>query len=143
MNTRELIDCLNYCAKDETDCLGCERWEYDCGSARCVGNLMELAADRLAALEAELIDERYRHDRYADYTRGLEQKLAQAKAGSRWIPVTERLPEKSSYYLCYWKGHTHRCKFWRQYKRFEFNGRAMKVTHWMPLPEAPGEVEDG
>lgn len=79
MNTKELIYCLKYCANDETDCLGCERWEYDCGSARCVDNLMELAADRLAALEAELIDERHRHDRYADYTRGLETKYEEMK----------------------------------------------------------------
>lgn len=55
----------------------------------------------------------------------------------KWVPVTERLPEESRYYLCYWDGHTRLCKYWRQYKRFEFNGREAKVTHWMPLPEPP------
>lgn len=55
----------------------------------------------------------------------------------KWIPVTERMPEKSCYCLCYWKGYTCRCKYWRQSQRFEFNGREVKVTHWMPLPEPP------
>ena len=60
----------------------------------------------------------------------------------RWIPVTERLPDDdipSAAYLCYWRGHVQICKYWRTQKHFEFNGRAMKVTHWMPLPEPPKE----
>lgn len=57
----------------------------------------------------------------------------------RWIPVSERLPGKSTYYLCWWKGHTCRCRYWRQHQRFEFNGREVKVTHWMPLPNPPKE----
>lgn len=65
---------------------------------------------------------------------------AQPKVES-WIPVAEQLPKKSGYCLCYWHGHTARCKFWRQYPRFEFNGREVKVTHWMPLPEPPKEGE--
>lgn len=59
----------------------------------------------------------------------------------RWIPVTERLPENEEYVLvctrsrngsrnvdkgyCYNGGWAHR-------------GTA-KVTHWMPLPQAPGK----
>ena len=60
---------------------------------------------------------------------------------NRWIPVGERLPKKSGVYLCYWRGHTRECKYWQQHGRFEFNGRKMEVTHWMPLPEPPGKEE--
>lgn len=64
--------------------------------------------------------------------------------GDKWIPVTERLPDDdipSAAYLCYWCGHVQICKYWRTRKHFEFNGRAMNVTHWMPIPEPPKEVE--
>ena len=62
----------------------------------------------------------------------------------RWIPVTERLPDDnipSSKYLCYWRGHTAICKYWRTHRTFEFNGRVVNVTHWMEMPEPPKEVE--
>ena len=64
----------------------------------------------------------------------------------RWIPVTERLPDDdipSTTYLCFWKGTIRVCKYWRTRKCFEFNGRVMKVTHWMPLPEPPKEESHG
>lgn len=60
----------------------------------------------------------------------------------RWIPVTERLPGDdipSSTYLCWWSGHMRICKFWRTRRVFEFNGRVVNVTHWMPMPQAPGK----
>lgn len=65
-------------------------------------------------------------------------------AAQKWIPVSEELPDDdipSKPYLCYWNGHTQVCRYWRTRKVFEFNGRVMKVTHWMPLPEPPKEVE--
>lgn len=74
----------------------------------------------------------------------LQYQLRHARSGQRWIPVTEWLPEDdipSAAYLCYWRGHMQICKYWRTRKCFEFNGRTMNVTHWMPLPEPPKEVE--
>lgn len=67
--------------------------------------------------------------------------IANGATIQRWIPVTERLPENEEYVLvctrsrngsrnvdkgyCYNGGWAHR-------------GTA-KVTHWMPLPQAPGK----
>ena len=74
----------------------------------------------------------------------IAEKALREQEERRWIPVTERLPEDnipSTAYLCWWRGHTHICKYWRTRKCFEFNGRVVNVTHWMPLPEPPKEDE--
>jgi hypothetical protein len=63
---------------------------------------------------------------------------------TKWIPVTERLPEESDYYLYKAKGmyrglkngvgvsyFMHKAKKWKA-----TNGDF--VTHWMPLPSTEG-----
>lgn len=62
----------------------------------------------------------------------------------RWIPVTERVPDysvPSTFYLCYWNGYIRVCKYCRTRNVFELRGKKVNVTHWMPLPEPPKEVE--
>ena len=63
--------------------------------------------------------------------------------GSKWIPVTERLPEKSDYYLAITDGKII-CVIPYSVKHKVFNAfdnasgaYQIAVTHWMPLPEAP------
>ena len=121
MNTKKLIDDLRICADDDIICPACERYDkmgVMGGTAECVSKLLLEAA---AALEEQ------------------QKRIAELEKERRWIPVTERVPEKSTYVLCYWHGHICRCKFWRHHSRFEFNGRLVKVTHWMPLPKPPKE----
>lgn len=69
-----------------------------------------------------------------------------SNVGDKWIPVTERLPEKSGYYLYKAKDphrglcdgiglsyFMHRVKDWKKvYSPY--------VTHWMPLPKFPKEM---
>lgn len=80
--------------------------------------------------------------------------------GHKWIPVTERLPEKDGDYLV-WTGFQGRCerlgfvKDGREISEldFQYNWKNVwydydsewgyishDVTHWMPLPEPPKEV---
>lgn len=64
----------------------------------------------------------------------------------RWIPVTERLPEKQGTYLCRY-GFSHfpdylitGCIDWIAFDKFphwQHASTGLFVTHWMPLPEAP------
>ena len=62
-----------------------------------------------------------------------------------WISVKERLPEENDDVLGFIPkdegGEIKRCNYWRgRWWNWE-DGRADKVTHWMPLPEPP-EVAD-
>jgi hypothetical protein len=59
------------------------------------------------------------------------------KLRSLWIPVTERLPEKFGRYLAACENIPI-----PQIRLFEGEWESIaKVTHWMPLPEQPKEVE--
>ena len=71
----------------------------------------------------------------------LNARIAELEAERRWIPVSERLPERDGFYLVLENvnqvaGYYHWCKV------FGWNtdgGRTniQSVTHWMPLPEPP------
>ena len=64
--------------------------------------------------------------------------------GSKWIPVTERLPENDQWVLCFMKDKafgTFRVFQWN-YIDWQWNDGnewydEKDVTHWMPLPEPP------
>lgn len=75
-------------------------------------------------------------------------ELKKVESALRWIPVTERLPEKNNQWvLCLCVGGAMEVlKFdytmWNWYSQYP--GRCYMesyVTHWMPLPEPPKEVE--
>lgn len=72
-----------------------------------------------------------------------DSKVVEIDQFNKWIPVTERLPEKSGDYLGYCgDGYIGILPYSTQYKLFNtFDGcgtkHAMAVTHWMPLPEPP------
>lgn len=63
----------------------------------------------------------------------------------RWIPVTERLPEKGDNYLCIVKSCLFRGATYQTILGYDKGGfhdgciDMEDVTHWMPLPESPEE----
>jgi hypothetical protein len=71
--------------------------------------------------------------------------LANGVTVQRWIPVTERLPEKWGEYLVMIEGDKRSTTLyyeWADKYWFDFpNGRKFVVTHWMPLPPAPEDVK--
>ena len=105
--------------------------------------MLSATANRLKALEQELIDERYRHDRLQDFCVAQGEELSKLKAQQRWIPVTERLPEDDDDVLIMSSGSISMgyysvCnEYWADYINVYYDD----VTHWMPLPERPEEDE--
>ncbi len=61
----------------------------------------------------------------------LEEYIAELEAAQRWIPVSERLPEKSGYYLTYQEGYIDVKQWWGYWEMM------YPITHWMPLPNPP------
>ena len=84
----------------------------------------------------------------ADAIEDLDNKLNLYRQGkiSRWIPVTERLPEQDGTFItAYSKGGVSQNWYMvfhhgggKWYQNSEDTG---EVTHWMPLPEPPKEGE--
>lgn len=92
-----------------------------------------------------------------DDAAGLRKEIARLQAASRWIPVTERLPEND--YGKHWKERNRylvrfepsglMCVAHYGYKEYDWwiDGHDCvlsatnfkEVTHWMPLPEPPKE----
>ena len=64
---------------------------------------------------------------------------------SRWMPVTERLPEEGDRCLCRIKSFAFPGSSYQSILRYDKYGFAdgsiyeEGVTHWMPLPEPPKE----
>ena len=58
-----------------------------------------------------------------------------------WIPVTERLPDDGEQVLACTKNgkafSAHYDHFWGKWSV----SHTVKITHWMPLPQPPKEVE--
>ena len=69
---------------------------------------------------------------------GLRKQVEELESGSKWIPVTERLPEQYRSVIV-WTSE-------RELGEAQFDGKHFEwcadeafadVTHWMPLPEPP------
>ena len=62
--------------------------------------------------------------------------------GTKWIPVSERLPEKEGYYFVHHKGgFVSERYFYEEAPEMFIPFSNEPVTHWMPLPEPPKEGE--
>lgn len=128
MEMDKLIQHLRFCGDLNANCHECERYYEmgtDGGTASCVNDLMQKAAD---ALESE------------------RQVWLHDQERNRWIPVTERLPEAEGVLATDGKNLYFTNGSWL-YKsptggiRIPANyGTGANVTHWMPLPTPPTEV---
>ncbi len=68
----------------------------------------------------------------------LRAEVERLREAQRWISVQEQLPPVNTAVLTRWRGETFSVD-WR-FPSGEWTTRAF-VTHWMPLPEPPKEVQ--
>lgn len=134
MKTEEIVRSLRWCGTGmEEGCNDCAfKPQCDEDAVGCVGVLCDTAADKIE----ELVD---RCARYAE-------EIAVLRERQKWIPVTARLPEGDGHYLCRYRFNGAGSTFYQTLvyyatdvqPHFQHEGtHGMRVTHWMPLPEAP------
>ena len=85
---------------------------------------LETQQARIAELEAELKEERYRHDRVQDFEVAEAQVLAKLREERRWIPVGERLPEPGRIVL------VHQIFSWEKFE----DGAEVTIGRLRPVP---------
>lgn len=152
MTTNDLLEALARLRVETGSlaCLGCGH-EHNCSTHGCA--ILRAAADLIERLTADVADLRKELE-WKDMVIALAQrKQAEAEAErdalrekQRWIPVTERLPERDVQVLGWYKDNP-----FSQYRPevVAWNGNGWvfvyahryvtNVTHWMPLPKAPEE----
>ena len=130
MTNEEVLITLRRC--NGRDCVGCPTQRKE----GCMRTLMNGAADLIEKLT----------DRCARYA----EEIAVLQEREKWVPVTERLPEvwrndetsELVNYMIYSPdfgvdiGNYH-----ANAKKWLCMALPCTVTHWMPLPEPPKEVE--
>ena len=146
MTEKEIAKAMRGCASGEAeDCPFTEKYGCD-GCPKVSADLIERLTAENAALRKEI--------EWKDMVIALAQrKQVEAEAErdalrekQRWIPVTERFPERDVQVLGWYKDNP-----FSQYRPevVAWNGNGWvfvyahryvtNVTHWMPLPEAPEE----
>ena len=148
MTDKEIVQALRCCAEGE--CKDCAMHE---DKQRCQENLLDKAADLIERLTADVADLRKELE-WKDMVIALaqrkqvdaEEERDALREKQRWIPVTERLPERDVQVLGWYKDNP-----FSQYRPevVAWNGNGWvfvyahryvtNVTHWMPLPKAPEE----
>ena len=112
------------------------------GDVQCIGDLMTAAADRL--------------EEYVDRCARFSEEVMVLREQRRWIPVEERLPEQEDcVVVCVSGKPRENITLCDTVELATYSGNegwilecwpdwaTADVTHWMPLPPAPEEVNNG
>lgn len=95
--------------------------------------------DRLIEL---LIEAR---DRYSYFREWVDYLIANGVLVNKWRPASEPPKESGKYLVCTRKGRVYQTKFYsypeNEGGHFGQKDKGRSVTHWMPLPQPPKEVE--
>lgn len=63
-----------------------------------------------------------------------------ATVPGKWIPVSERMPETDGNYWGWWSESKRQGPVWFIKSELQAQFQSSEITHWMPLPAAPQEV---
>lgn len=125
MTDKEIVQALRVCSRrtDAQTCAKCPLFD----SEDCMGDMMVGAADLIDRLTAENAKAEAERD-------ALREK-------KRWISVTEKTPEYDMPQLALNADGDALIANYAYGEWFDTWGQDVEVTHWLPLPEVPGEGE--
>lgn len=66
-----------------------------------------------------------------------------ATVPGKWIPVSERMPETDGNYWGWWSESKRQGPVWFIKSELQAQFQSHEITHWMPLPADPQEVNHG
>ena len=75
-----------------------------------------------------------------DFDESADHLIANGVTVQKWIPVSERLPEKSAYYIVMIQGALLPTTLYYRRMQNEWvddDSEYYNITHWMPLPQPP------
>ena len=115
----------------------------DRGYTTCSEELAEKAADAIEerdryalTIQHEMMSEAESHIALVERLNKQIEELRKP----RWIPVTERLPEKEDEAVIVWEKQGFALIDWRHDNKWVILDNNYGIaTHWMPLPEPPKE----
>lgn len=118
---------------------------YDHGGGRSYVSLPSGGVDLVADYYGEGPDREFYYHSREDIPKLLAHIKELESQITRWIPVEERLPEESGYYLC-WDiiacesaiPYVAVCCFRKERGSFD-SCSDLCITHWQPLPKGPEE----
>ncbi|QQO51672.1 DUF551 domain-containing protein [Raoultella ornithinolytica] len=61
----------------------------------------------------------------------------------KWIPVSEQMPETDGNYWGWWSESKRQGPVWFIKSELQAQFQSHEITHWMPLPADPQEVQGG
>lgn len=148
-----LIKRLKHCADNGTDCTDCPGWEHDCGSMHCVDELLLTAAK---ALEEQIATDNNDGHKWIPVTERLpendepyEEYLVNIMADHFPVSTWDDDPYCEEYVTVaqfddkqmIWYLHGGNTALNALILPEDSRVNTESVTHWMPLPEPPKEVE--
>ncbi|EPN9328791.1 DUF551 domain-containing protein [Cronobacter sakazakii] len=86
---------------------------------------------------AEFSDNSMKHAREIAEWERRAAMLSLVAAG--WIACSERMPEKDGNYWAWWSESKRQGPAWFIKSELQAQFQSSEITHWMPLPEAPGK----
>ncbi|WP_237201740.1 DUF551 domain-containing protein [Raoultella ornithinolytica] len=111
-------------------------------------------ADYNADIDAMTLEERAEHDASikafkamlaaaAHDTPALNSVQSVATVPGKWVPVSERMPETDGNYWGWWSESKRQGPVWFIKSELQAQFQSHEITHWMPLPADPQEVNHG
>ncbi|HDX8338022.1 TPA: DUF551 domain-containing protein [Raoultella ornithinolytica] len=76
-------------------------------------------------------------------TPALNSVQSVATVPGKWVPVSERMPETDGNYWGWWSESKRQGPVWFIKSELQAQFQSHEITHWMPLPADPQEVNHG